>query len=165
MLTQAKLKKLFIYKDGILWWRENVQGRRLSKAAGYINNQGYCSINIGKKDYKRARLVFLLFNGYLPKVIDHKNRDRSDDRISNLRAITHSENMINTKCRSNTGYKYISKTKSKNCKNGFLYMFKLRIKRKIKFIKSSINFEYLLKYRNSYLKKHHPMHFIYLRGE
>jgi hypothetical protein len=39
-----------------------------------------------------------MYHGEIPKYeIDHKNRDRADNRISNLRDIPHSENRKNSK--------------------------------------------------------------------
>jgi hypothetical protein len=59
-------------------------GRRKGCLAYYIK--------IGNKFYRRARLVFLYRYGYLPKFIDHINRDTTDDRPENLRGATLSLN-------------------------------------------------------------------------
>lgn len=67
------------------------------------NKNGYFLhiINRDKKSYQiyEHRLIFALHNGYLPKEIDHINRDPTDNRIENLREVSRSENNINRKNR------------------------------------------------------------------
>lgn len=65
----------------------------------------------GKRWYAH-RIAWMLHYGTEPSgYIDHINRDRSDNRISNLRLCTHSENMCNGPRRSNntSGVKGVSK--------------------------------------------------------
>ena len=54
------------------------------------------------------QFIFFFVHGYCPKMIDHINMDKSDNRICNLRPTTQQQNSFNTKCK---GY---SKVKSKN---------------------------------------------------
>lgn len=69
------------------------------KPAGYKDKRGYHHIRILKKTYKLHRIVFYMFHGRDPgtKVIDHINGDKGDNRILNLRAVTHRQNLSNTK--------------------------------------------------------------------
>tara|TARA_R110002012_G_C11295340_1_gene572553 strand:- start:80 stop:478 length:399 start_codon:yes stop_codon:yes gene_type:complete len=75
------------------------------KPAGYKDQRGYHHIRIQKKTYKLHRIVFYMFHGYDPgkKVIDHINGDKSDNRILNLRAVTHRQNVANTKASRERG--------------------------------------------------------------
>lgn len=41
------------------------------------------------------RIKFALANGWLPDEVDHRDRDRDNTLLSNLRAATHSQNMMN----------------------------------------------------------------------
>ena len=58
-------------------------------------------------------------------------------------------------CTSKTGLKYISKKKSKTTKCGFRYEFRINEKNSKKkiHIKSSVNLEYLIKFRDQWLKE------------
>ena len=69
------------------------------KPAGYKDQRGYHHIQIQKKTYKLHRIVFYMFHSRDPgkKVIDHINGDKGDNRILNLRAVTHRQNSSNTK--------------------------------------------------------------------
>lgn len=83
-------------------WR-NPKGEMKELAPSY-NPSGYLyyklSIGRSKYDYVRGhRLVWETFNGKIPAglEIDHKNHNRHDNKLSNLRLVTHSENCRNKK--------------------------------------------------------------------
>lgn len=82
---------------GHLWWVSRRRGRRTDRPAGALDKlHGYIRIQIDGESWLAHRLAWALhYNGQPPKEIDHKNRIRSDNRIDNLRAVTHSENMHN----------------------------------------------------------------------
>lgn len=71
---------------------------RVGKKAGCINSDGYVAVYVDRKFYTAHKIVWLLVYGewISPKYqIDHINGDRSDNRIENLRVVTHSENARN----------------------------------------------------------------------
>jgi len=76
-------------RDGI------VRNRRLKKPVGYINNQGYLCFGAGEKKYLCHRKIYEAFNGPIEDdlVIDHIDANTLNNRLSNLRAITQSENL------------------------------------------------------------------------
>jgi hypothetical protein len=101
VITQAQAHELFEYRDGVLIWkvRPSKWGHIYAgDIAGTPNMYGYCQIRIDGRFYRRSRLIFFMFNGFWPKnQIDHIDRDRSNDRIENLRDVTSSQNKWNTK--------------------------------------------------------------------
>ena len=75
----------------------------------YDNGNGYRCVTLNKKKYLVHRIVALQFlhndDPEHKTVIDHINHDRSDNRLSNLRWCTSSENSINIS-RSSSGNKF-----------------------------------------------------------
>lgn len=59
---------------------------------------GYRAITLGKKKYPVHRLVVETFIGHIPEdmEIDHIDRDPNNNRVGNLRIVTHRENMLNS---------------------------------------------------------------------
>jgi len=72
--------------------------------AGSKNGRGYWYIAVNRKLYRRSRLAFLWAHGRWPvPTVDHINRDRSDDRLANLREADHAfQNVNKPKQRNNT---------------------------------------------------------------
>ena len=71
-------------------------------------------ITFNQKRYRVHQIVFLMFNGYIPKEIDHINGIRNDNRIENLRP-ANSKNQQNAKTRKDnkSGVKGVKKCKNK----------------------------------------------------
>lgn len=64
----------------------------------YRMNSGYLSGRIMDRNYLAHRVIWAWANGKWPTaLIDHKNRDKADNRIENLREATYSENGRNRK--------------------------------------------------------------------
>lgn len=76
-----------------------------------INGDGYICVKIDGVNYLAHRLAFLHYYGYLPHgEIDHRNMDKADNRICNLREATHTQNQYNRtayRCNS-TGLKGVN---------------------------------------------------------
>lgn len=116
MLTQDDLKSKLSYdpETGKFTWRK---GRGIVKPggrAGRIHNSGYVEIMIDCKAYRGHRLAWLYMHGQFPEQgIDHINGDKADNRMSNLRTATPSENSQN-------------KTVYKQNKSGFIGVSQIR---------------------------------------
>ena len=97
---------------------------------GCLDKDGYLIMKVKKRAFKAHRLAWFLFYGVFPtKEIDHINRDRKDNRISNLREVYREENVLNIPYNKNkeTGIVgvYIDK-----CTQGLKKVFTTRIKNK-----------------------------------
>jgi hypothetical protein len=115
VITAEYVRELFDLNPdtGHLYRRDSLQGRMAGSRAGKMAASGYRRITIDGVDYPEHRIVWLHFYGAnAPKIIDHKNCCRSDNRISNLRAATHAQNITNSKSRDNQYPRGVRKTKS-----------------------------------------------------
>lgn len=113
------LKEILIYdKDsGIFYWK-NPKARRVNHGdvAGATNPKGYVMIGVDGEKYRAHRLAWYMTTGFSPKdQIDHKNQNKSDNRFSNLRQASGSQNSGNTNARANseTGVKGVSPYRGK----------------------------------------------------
>lgn len=104
---------------GLFFWRESGRGRKAGVPAGNIDasSAGYVRIHVGGKRHQAHRLAWRFYYGAFPSVemdIDHVNGIRSDNRISNLRLATRSQNAINSGIySSNTvGLKGVSRSRN-----------------------------------------------------
>lgn len=85
----------------ILMWNAQWAGKL---SVGHSDTHGHLYLVIKKKKYAAHRLAWIYVHGdNLPNEIDHINRVRSDNRISNLREATRSQNNINGKGWSKIG--------------------------------------------------------------
>jgi hypothetical protein len=82
---------------GRFYWLAKPNNRiRVGAAAGKTRKDGYVVIKVEGKYFYAHQLVFLVMTGAVPELIDHKNRDRSDNRFENLRAATPTQSNANT---------------------------------------------------------------------
>src|SRR5215471_18683116 len=89
-------------ETGELWWCRPGRKRIMDRPAGCVNPKGYKVIRLGGRLYRVSHLIFLLIRGYWPEdEMDHKSRQRSDNRVSNLREASHIENTKNKSLFSN----------------------------------------------------------------
>lgn len=106
LITQERLKSLLTYDPdtGAFRWRIDCGSRaKTGLLAGARNGAGYFHIQIDGKKHKAHRLAWLYVYGTLPDEIDHINRIKDDNRIVNLRDVTHAQNGQNqNRPRNNT---------------------------------------------------------------
>ena len=116
ILTQERLRQLMTYDPdtGVLTRRVkmNNNGAEAGTPVGTLCPDGYCKTRVFGKPYTVHRLIWLYVHGNWPtNKIDHINRVTHDNRLANLREVTHSQNMENRKTHSNnrTGLRGVSK--------------------------------------------------------
>lgn len=73
-------------------YKHNFTKERICKDAGSKNEDGYIRIWCGNHLRMKHRLIYWLYYNELPEEIDHINRIRDDNRISNLRSVNRTEN-------------------------------------------------------------------------
>jgi HNH endonuclease/AP2 domain len=88
---------------------------KIGDVAGGKSGNDYININLGKYNGKSVlfgahRLAFLIHYGYLPYDVEHKDLNKKNNRINNLRPSTRSQNSANKllQCNSTSGYKGVS---------------------------------------------------------
>ena len=96
MITQERVRQVFEYVQGNLYWRINLGSRgKVGVKAGNLNKGGYYIVQVDKQQYYIHRLIYLYHYGYMPKFIDHKHGKSIGNYIWNLRPCTRSQNMAN----------------------------------------------------------------------
>jgi len=99
MLTQERLKELVSYSPdtGLFTAIKNRKGskNKTGSILGSFTKAGYIEFAIDGKNYYAHRLAVLYMTGCLPEITDHINRNRSDNRWTNLRVCTQQVNTHN----------------------------------------------------------------------
>lgn len=97
---------------GTFVWNKKGKNRVVGKAIGRKHNKGYWQVWFNGNFYMAHRLAwFYVYKKWPTEYIDHINENKIDNRIENLRDVSHSVNLANQKNpqRNNTsGYRGVS---------------------------------------------------------
>jgi hypothetical protein len=116
MITQEELKRQLHYdpETGIFTRLiSNHHFVKVGEEAGCVDN-GYIRIVFNGNQFYAHKLAWLYVYNELPKfpvsVIDHIDGNKENNKITNLRKVTHQENILNQKIRKNntSGIKGVS---------------------------------------------------------
>ncbi len=109
-VSYARVRELFDYraetgevtrKCDIIVFINGVKVASKGDNPGYLSNSGYYNVKIDGECYRLHRIIWLWYHGYFPENdIDHINRNKTDNRIENLREVSRSCNANNQKIRT-----------------------------------------------------------------
>jgi HNH endonuclease/AP2 domain len=94
---RARLAFAYDNLTGVLYWAKPTSNSvRVGNIAGYKDNAGYIQVRFEGKRYLAHRLIWLIYNGKWPSmVIDHKDGNKSNNLLSNLRDVSLCSNSQN----------------------------------------------------------------------
>ena len=103
------------YENGWLVWNKSIGNNKKGSIAGTKKGR-YQQIRFKGKAYYTHRLIWELFNGEEPEIIDHQNKNKWDNRIENLMNGSKQANNKNHKLnrRNKTGFMGVNWSKVKN---------------------------------------------------
>lgn len=100
MISRFTLLKDLFYNSNTGLFKRRTPTLRLNigDTVGCKGNHGYIVIALNGKNYLAHRLAWLAYYGDgPPKIIDHIDGDKTNNKIKNLRAVTKSQNNWNQK--------------------------------------------------------------------
>lgn len=88
--SQETLREIFTYSDG------DLINKKTGKVIGSKTMYGYIATNLNYKFYLVHRLIWIYHHGDIDKLeIDHIDRNRSNNKLENLRTCTSGQNKQN----------------------------------------------------------------------
>lgn len=114
MVSVSRLREMLEYEpvSGAITWRQKPNRKIVTGAqAGSRRKDGYVEISLDGVSMLAHRVAWALMHGEWPtELVDHKDRDPSNNRFSNLRQGDKSLNAQNTlHVRSATGYRGVTR--------------------------------------------------------
>jgi hypothetical protein len=100
-LTVERIREVLDYdpETGVFRWRSritpNCHNVVVGAPAGTLDKNGYVVLQILRKKYFAHHMAWAIHYGEFANYVEHKNRDRRDNRIENLRLSTHQQNTFN----------------------------------------------------------------------
>ena len=128
MLDANYIRSVIDYnaETGEMVWRESFGRRKQGEPVGHVESNGYVRVTVCGTRIRRHQLAWLYVYGKMPDgEIDHINGVYGDDRLCNLRDVSHAENLQNrTRPQANNSTGLIGVVPNKNrysamiCRNG-----------------------------------------------
>jgi hypothetical protein len=113
------VKENYRYENGNFYRLKSSGGEKVGNLVGWTtvcNGKLYKKMNINKKTYYQHQLIYLYHHGFIPKYIDHIDRNSLNNNIENLRESTQSQNCANKHKNTNntSGFKGVTFNKRNN---------------------------------------------------
>lgn len=100
-ITKELMDELFTVEDGALYWKASRGCALAGNRCGWVSEDGYRFIGINGRLFQEHRLLFFYFKGYMPDLIDHEDRDTSNNLMYNLREADKVLNSVNRGLQAN----------------------------------------------------------------
>lgn len=100
----ADMPAMPVYVDNSDWtlrWSIDTGTAKAGDIVGCECGRGYRQFKFKGVRYLTHRVIFFIFNGYMPEFVDHIDGNPANNNIANLREATKSQNMINRKTHRN----------------------------------------------------------------
>lgn len=102
----------------LIWKVKPCDKVMIGDKAGHMERDGYIRVRLHKRNYPAHCIIWEMHNGPIPEgyQIDHIDHVRSNNRLNNLRLVTHKENQRNQKLnkRNTSGFSGIYWEKAMN---------------------------------------------------
>ena len=117
MITQERLKELLSYDPdtGLFTRKVNAKRWKAGTVTGSVMKTGYIEIRCDKYRTTGHRLAFLYMTGRFPVTVDHIDHDPANNKWSNLRNVSHRDNMKNVRLRKDNVSGVVGVSWSKAC--------------------------------------------------
>lgn len=116
-LLLERLRQVLRYESetgNFYWIHRGTRKEKLGQNASIVRSHGYLNICIDSQYYYTHRLAWFYVYGEWPKVIDHINGNKTDNRIKNLRSVDQRSNVQNVvKARKHNASKVLGAHKTK----------------------------------------------------
>lgn len=91
------------YSDGnLIWIKSDNPKVPIGAIAGCTRGDGYVVIRFKRKNYLAHRLIWFMHHGECPRLLDHRDRNPSNNKLGNLRPATKRTNSLNRNAPKNS---------------------------------------------------------------
>lgn len=115
-LDCSRVRELFDYNEdtGLLQWKVPTSNRvNVGDYVTSTHSARYIQVGVDGARRLAHHVIWVFVYGEMPKGdVDHINRNRADNRLSNLRCIDRSENLLNAEHKSQFGHPGVISTPS-----------------------------------------------------